>query len=582
MTAPRRRPTGLADEAQPSSGAAPDFDPFVLIGLSSALALSESREDVARLAAGAIASTTGMSLGAVVLNAGDQHDVEVIAQLGGAPVEPALRDELLEIHGGHAADGAPRSTLREIVLEVETRPALVDAEVQLLLAAPISTVGHAFGTAFAGVRSSRGLSKVLRASLAALASQTALALTRVRAEAERAVLEGELRELYQQAEQRAAELTVLNRRATVTGEVAVKVNADSGLEPLLPDITALLVDTFGYHRAEVYLLDAGAGDLVLRAAAGSADGGSGLTARVGLDAGIVGRVAGGGRAIFAAGLARAPGIEDSGAAPAAGSALAVPIEAGGDVAGVLHLQSLEEDAFSDSDLTTASTVAVQLGVAIERAQLTEQMREFAVLEERARMAQKIHDTIAQGITGIVLQLEAGEYALEAGRDDVASYLSVAKEIARDSLQEARRSVWNLMPRSLEDRSLDAALAHEVEEFEATGPESASFRVSDVRRTLRVEAQAALLRICQEALANARRHAPATTVTVRLDYGADAVTLSVRDDGVGFDVGDRIEGSPEAAFGLSGMERRAHSLGGTVVLRRGSAAGTVVEASLPGR
>ena len=93
----------------------------------------------------------------------------------------------------------------------------------------------------------------------------------------------------------------------------------------------------------------------------------------------------------------------------------------------------------------------------ELKQAEEALRDLAVLEERNRMAREIHDTLAQGFTGIVLQLEAGEQALEQSPADVTDHIARAKGLARESLQEARRSVWNLLPQALEERPLDGAL-----------------------------------------------------------------------------------------------------------------------------
>ena len=112
----------------------------------------------------------------------------------------------------------------------------------------------------------------------------------------------------------------------------------------------------------------------------------------------------------------------------------------------------------------------------EHKQAEETQRELVVLEERNRMAREIHDTLAQGFTGIVLQLEAAEQGLEGSPAEVPDHLSKAKNLARESLQEARRSVWGLLPQALEERSLDDALQEEVRRFAAVGQEKATFRV----------------------------------------------------------------------------------------------------------
>ena len=166
-------------------------------------------------------------------------------------------------------------------------------------------------------------------------------------------------------------------------------------------------------------------------------------------------------------------------------------------------------------------------------------------------------------------------------DELPGHLERAKELARESLQDARRSVWDLMPRALEERSLDAALAAEVQTFAVAGRERARFDLRGRTRELPSTVQAALLRIEQESLTNVRRHAAADEVVVELSYEADCVRLRIEDDGGGFDVSEARSRGRGGGFGLRGMEQRARQLGGSLELR-GSASGTVVEATIPAR
>ena len=216
----------------------------------------------------------------------------------------------------------------------------------------------------------------------------------------------------------------------------------------------------------------------------------------------------------------------------------------------------------------------------ERKQAEETHRELVVLEERNRMAREIHDTLAQGFTGIVLQLEAAEQGLEESPAEVPDHLSKAKNLARESLQEARRSVWGLLPQALEERSLDDALQEEVRRFAAVGQEKASFRVSGERRDLPANVQAALLRICQESLTNIRRHAGATEVDVDLAFDSGAVCLGIRDNGAGFDVEEVKATGRQSGFGLTGMEQRADLLRGTFTVKSQKGKGTLVDVRIP--
>lgn len=216
----------------------------------------------------------------------------------------------------------------------------------------------------------------------------------------------------------------------------------------------------------------------------------------------------------------------------------------------------------------------------ERKRAEETMRDLAVLEERNRIAREIHDTLAQGFTGVVVQLEAVEQAMEESPAEVSGHLGRAKSLARESLNEARRSVRALVPGALQQRSLDAVLKDEILRFEASGSEKASLRLSGEKQDLPSNIQAALLRICQESLANVRRHARATEVNVELGADREMAWLLVEDDGVGFDP-DAVKASDGAGgFGLIAMEQRARLLRGSLRVTGRQDQGTRVEARIP--
>ncbi|HEU0021764.1 MAG TPA: PAS domain S-box protein, partial [Dehalococcoidia bacterium] len=210
----------------------------------------------------------------------------------------------------------------------------------------------------------------------------------------------------------------------------------------------------------------------------------------------------------------------------------------------------------------------------------QQASELAVLGERNRMAREIHDTLAQGFTGIILQLEAAEQVVDEDPSQVADHLSRARALARESLQEARRTVWGLLPPALEQMPLEDALREEVRKFQAQTQILASFDRRGDLRELPENVQTALLRICQESLNNIKRHAQATRVTVNLTYTGDVVALGIGDNGNGFD-SDQVGSSQEGGgFGLKGMRQRAKLLGGTLNVITGQGQGTLVAARIP--
>jgi signal transduction histidine kinase len=217
-----------------------------------------------------------------------------------------------------------------------------------------------------------------------------------------------------------------------------------------------------------------------------------------------------------------------------------------------------------------------------QAQLLIQAREAGAGDERQRMAREIHDTLAQGLTGIITQLEAAQRTgIETERE---RRIDNAKHLARDSLAEARRSVQALRPQALEGSKLPDALADEVTRWTATSGVSAEVRTTGDPRALHPEVEVTLLRIAQEALANVAKHAAAAHAWVTLSYMEDLVTLDVRDDGRGFTQpgnGSAGGGSVhEGGFGLIAMRQRVNRLAGQLEIESEPAAGTAVSASLP--
>ncbi|MBB4682935.1 sensor histidine kinase [Amycolatopsis jiangsuensis] len=210
-------------------------------------------------------------------------------------------------------------------------------------------------------------------------------------------------------------------------------------------------------------------------------------------------------------------------------------------------------------------------------QLLVQAREAGMLDERQRMSQEIHDTLAQGFTGIITQLEAADQA----RDDPATrqrHLRAAAALARENLSSARRSVEALHPEPLDAATLPEALAGVVDRWSAQTGVPATFSATGTVASLHPELEATLLRITQEALSNVAKHARAGRVGLTLSYMGDEVTLDVRDDGAGFD--PAAPPADEGGFGLPGMRRRAGRLAGTLTVESEPGGGTAVSVNLP--
>ncbi|MEV4963894.1 sensor histidine kinase [Streptomyces sp. NPDC053808] len=212
------------------------------------------------------------------------------------------------------------------------------------------------------------------------------------------------------------------------------------------------------------------------------------------------------------------------------------------------------------------------------AQLLLQAREAGIADERRRLAAEIHDTIAQGLTGIITQLQA----VTSTRDPALAraHLGRAAGLARHSLGEARRSVRNLVPAALEEDDLPGALGRTVTDWAERTGVRADFTVTGTVEPLHDEVGVTLLRIAEESLSNAARHAGASRAGVTLSYMGDEITLDVRDDGCGFDPAALPSRDGAGGFGLGGMRARAERIAGSVEIETEPGQGTAVSARVP--
>ena len=217
-----------------------------------------------------------------------------------------------------------------------------------------------------------------------------------------------------------------------------------------------------------------------------------------------------------------------------------------------------------------------------RDELAAAERQAGILQERQRLAREIHDTLAQGFTSIILHLEAAEAASDSDPAVADKHLHQARQIARDSLSEARRMVWALQPESLERASLVEVLQRLIERWSEENGIEARLAVTGTPCPLPPEFEVTLLRAAQEALTNIRKHAHARHVILTLSYMGDLVTMDVQDDGRGSDLQlaspqpDQMTGG----FGLRSMRERIEALGGMLSIESAVGEGTTVAIALP--
>jgi signal transduction histidine kinase len=229
----------------------------------------------------------------------------------------------------------------------------------------------------------------------------------------------------------------------------------------------------------------------------------------------------------------------------------------------------------ESKIPLAEALASQATMAVQMARLGERAREAAILTERNRIARDIHDTLAQGFTGVVVNLEAASRTLKKHNVEVAlEHIEHARGLAQSCLDEARLSVRALRPDVLQHATLMQAVQAQVARMQASGvPAQLSIRGTAVPLPREIEGE--LLRIAQESITNVLKHARARRVEVTLAYAPDGLTMTIADDGVGFDPDGHHDG-----FGLLGMHERAQRIGAELSVSSRPGVGSRVTAQVP--
>jgi signal transduction histidine kinase len=256
--------------------------------------------------------------------------------------------------------------------------------------------------------------------------------------------------------------------------------------------------------------------------------------------------------------------------------LAVPMLIAGRVAGIIAIRFKRKRDFRREEIELTRALAHQAMLAIQLMRLARQSRQVAVTAERNRMARDIHDTLAQGFTGVIVQLEAAEEAMSQNLAAKAGgHLARAGELARESLREARRSVRALRPQVLQQKDLCEALEGLLRKLTAGTSLRAEFILEGETKELPPEWEKNVLHICQEVLTNTLRHAQAREFKVWLVFKRQELRLKLRDDGSGFDPAGRHDG-----FGLQGIRERVEGMEGRLSIQSAKGQGTAILIVLP--
>ena len=251
----------------------------------------------------------------------------------------------------------------------------------------------------------------------------------------------------------------------------------------------------------------------------------------------------------------------------------IPLISGASKLGLLNVVSPQLQKLSADQLRLLYTIGDMLSIAIERARLFESSQQLGAIEERNRLAREIHDTLAQGLSGISLRLETLDALLEKtnSQQQLREQIQKLQQLTKSNLEEARRSVLDLRATPLQKNELPTALQELLQEASC----QSEFQVIGTYRKLPIRHEMGLYRIAQEAIMNCRRHAQAEKIVLQLSYHTNGVVLEITDDGLGFDA-EQIE---KEGFGLIGINERVKLLNGTLEINSSIGKGTHLKVTL---
>lgn len=249
--------------------------------------------------------------------------------------------------------------------------------------------------------------------------------------------------------------------------------------------------------------------------------------------------------------------------------LGIPLLLGSEIVGSFTIRFRDRLEFKAEELELTQALAHQATLAIQLTRLGQQAKQAAILEERNRMARDIHDSLAQSLTGVMMQLNAATEFLDRSPDRTQACITRAQDLAKQGLAEARRSVWLLYHSDRAACGLADSLTRLVEQMTTGTTTRITVSVDGTPYCLDATLSMNLLRIAQESLTNALRHAQPQIIHLELTYSCEHIQLRISDDGCGFNP----QQTGGRGLGLVGMSDRAGAIGAQLQIRSKLGAGT---------
>ena len=259
--------------------------------------------------------------------------------------------------------------------------------------------------------------------------------------------------------------------------------------------------------------------------------------------------------------------------------LGVPIRHRDRVLGNLFFSGARGGAFTAEEQRLVEMLAAHAGVAIATAQLYADAQQLAMLQERSRVARELHDAVSQTLFSLVYEARAAAEQMQTDPQGAAAHLSQVQQQAGGALEEMRNLVLALQPKSLERDGLAATLRDHVDGLRRIHRAAIEARIDDGDR-LAPDQQLAVLRIAQEALHNAVKHAGAVPIRLDLRHAGNGTRLVVSDEGPGFDV--KRMARTRRTVGLHAMRDRAHAVGANLTIESEPGGGSVIRLTIPSR
>ena len=387
--------------------------------------------------------------------------------------------------------------------------------------------------------------------------------------------------LYERLHERGAALTRRSEDAALLNDIASTLTSSLELDEILNRTLALVMNYLKVEAGEIFLLEDDKQTLRMVLHRGQAAEAFWTQNRFRVGEGVLGLAAQTGEPIVSADLAKDSRFLREAVARAGFQQIAcLPLKASGNLVGVLGVATRGQSPFDARDVQLLSAVANWAGLAIENARLHQNARRLAVLEERERIGMDLHDGIIQSIYGVGLAMENILHTLNEGETQAKNRVKQVIDDLNHVIRDIRAYILDLRPRQMGSENLLDGLKRLASEYRAHTLASATVNGSKAKLdSLPPSHSMALFHICQEALANAAKHAQAKRVSVNVWTTDERVVMEIRDNGKGFDVETM---SQSIGHGLANMQTRVRAVGGEVDLASAPGEGTTILAWVPRR